>query len=235
MKYPYLPAKDIVRAAEDLLTRAFGTEIPVPVDLEAILFDVLAEEEQLAFDDERVLGRKDGDRILGQMWPFRNRIEICASLKDRRNRGRRKGRYRFTVSHEIGHWVLHRPLHLQSDAGASQGLFGPADAQDRMISLHRNVFATASVSPPEEVQANRFAASLLIPASGLRQEFARRFGQPPVATNPADSVHATATDLARRTTRSIGTSLCDCFEVSGHAMAIALESAGYVTDQPTLL
>ncbi len=235
MRYPYLPAKDIVRAAEGLLTRAFGAEIPVPVDLETILFDVLAEEEQLAFDDERVLGRRDGDRILGQMWPFRNRIEICASLRDPRGKGRRMGRYRFTAAHEIGHWVLHRPLHLQSDTGTSHGLFGPTDARDRMISLHRNVFATEPVSLPEEVQANRFAASLLIPASGLGREFARRFGPPPVTTNLADSVHATATDLAQRTTRSVGTSLCDCFEVSRHAMAIALESGGYVTDQPTLL
>ena len=235
MKYPYLPAKDIERAADGLLARAFGGKIPVPMDLEAILFDLLAEEEKLAFDDERVLGRKDGDRILGQMWPFRNRIEICASLKDPHSKGRRKGRYRFTVSHEIGHWVLHRPLHLESKTRRLHGLFGPADAQDRMVSLQRNVFATDSVSAPEEVQANRFAASLLIPGSVLRQEFARRFGRPPVVTNLGDSVHATAIDLAQRTTRSIATSLCDGFEVSREAMAIALESAGYVTDEPTLL
>ena len=172
MKYPYLPAKDIERAADGLLARAFGGKIPVPMDLEAILFDLLAEEEKLAFDDERVLGRKDGDRILGQMWPFRNRIEICASLKDPHSKGRRKGRYRFTVSHEIGHWVLHRPLHLESKTRRLHGLFGPADAQDRMVSLQRNVFATDSVSAPGRSPSQPFrrfiADSRIRSPSGIR-------------------------------------------------------------------
>ena len=183
MKYPFLRAREIERAADDLLTRAFGREVPVPVDIETVLFDVLAEKEELAFDDEKVLGSEDGDQILGRMWPFRNRIEICASLKRPDETGRYKGRYRFTVCHEVGHWILHRPLHHESKAhGAHDGLFGPEDPRDHMVSLHRNVFATDSAPPPEEVQANRFAACLLMPGSVLRQEFLRRFGKPQLVT-----------------------------------------------------
>ena len=235
MKYPFLPAKKIQRAADDLLTRAFGREVPFPVDIETVLFDVLAEKEGLAFDDERVLGHEDGDKILGRMWPFRNRIEICASLKRPDETGRYKGRYRFTVCHEIGHWILHRPLHHQSNTRGSHGLLGPEDAQDHMVSLHRNVLATDSKPPPQEVQANRFAAYLLIPGSTLRQEFIRRFGEPPFVTDSRRTVQDTAIDLANRATPRIPTSLCDTFEVSRQAMAIALESRCYLTDQPILL
>ena len=235
MKYPYLPSNKIERAAASLLARAFGRDIPVPVDIETVLFDVLAEKEGLVFDDEKVLAHDDGDQVLGRMWPVGNRIEICASLKERQATGRNKGRYRFTVCHEIGHWMLHRSLHLESKTHGSRGLFGPEVSQDHMVSLHRNVFATDSAPPPEEFQANRFAACLLLPGAVLRREFALRFGVPQVVTDPGCTVHDMANLLAHRTTPGIATSLCDAFEVSRQAMAIALESGGYVTDEPTFL
>ena len=163
MRYPYLSATEIERTAEGLLTEAFGRDIPVPVDLDAVLFDLLAEKEQLAFDDESVLGREDGDRVLGRMWPFRNQIEICASLKEPHSEGRLKGRYRFTVCHEIGHWRLHRPLHLQASSDRPDDLFETEDIEFHMISLNRNIFSPNVKPPPEEVQANRFAAYVLMP------------------------------------------------------------------------
>ena len=235
MRYPYLSGDEIECAADGLLTQAFGRKIPVPVDLNTVLYDVLAETEQLAFNDESVLGYEDGDQILGRMWPFRNQIEICASLKKPHNKGRFKGRYRFTVCHEIGHWRLHRPLHLQARAERSDGLFDTEDTQFHMVSLNRNIFSSVK-PPPEEVQANRFATHLLMPGTRLRREFARRFGEPPVVvTDSGSTAYETATELAHRTNRSISTSLCDAFEVSRQAMAIALESRGYVTDEPTFL
>ena len=236
MKYPFLPIQQIERAAGGLLTRAFGGDVPVPVDLETVLFDVLAEKEGLAFADENVLGDRDGEQILGRMWPFRNQIEICASLKQSDDTGRYRGRYRFTVGHEIGHWVLHRPLHLQWKVHGSRGLFGQEGPRNHMISLHRDVFATTnSKPPPEEVQANRFAAHLLIPRSALLREFVRRFGDPPIVTSAGRTVANTAIDLADRATRRIPISLCDAFEISRQAMAITLESRSYLTDQPVLL
>ena len=234
MNYPYLPANEIERAADGLLTRAFGRDIPVPVDLETVLFDVLAEQEELAFDDENILGYQDGDRILGRMGPFQNQIEICATLKEPHGEGRLKGRYRFTVCHEIGHWILHRPLHLRSSPSGSRGQLGSEDAQFHMVSLNRNIFSSDVKPPPEEVQANRFAARLLIPGSLLRREFVRRFGTPQVVADPGSTAYETAMELAHRTTQ--GTlSLCDAFEASRPAMAIVLESGGYVTDEPTFL
>ncbi len=235
MRYPYLSASDIERAADGLLTQAFGRDIPVPVDLDAVLFDLLAEKEQLAFDDERVLGHEDGDRILGRMWPFRNQIQVCASLKKPHSEGRLKGRYRFTVCHEIGHWRLHRPLHLQANSDRLDDLFEMEDIEFHMVSLNRNIFSSNVKPPPEEVQANRFAARVLMPGSLLRSEFVRRFGKPQVVTDPVRTAQETAIELAHRTTPSISISLCDAFEVSRQAMAIALESRGYVKDEPTFL
>lgn len=236
MKYPFLPARQIERAADGLLTRAFGGDLPVPVDLDTVLFDVLAEEEGLAFLDQNVLGHQDGDQILGRMSPSRNLIEICASLKQPDHTGRRRGRYRFTVGHEIGHWVLHRPLQFQRKVYRSRSLFDQEDPQDDMVSLHRDVFVTSHSKPPrEEVQANRFAAHLLIPRSALLREFACRFGDPPVVTNSRRAVRDTAIELASQVSPRIPTSLCDAFEVSRQAMAIALQSRRYLTDQPVLL
>lgn len=236
MKYPFLPIQQIEGAADGLLTRAFNSDRPVPVDLEAVLFDVLAEKEGLAFIDQNVLGDRDGEQVLGRMWPFRNQIETCASLKQPNDTGRYRGRYRFTVGHEIGHWVLHRPLHLRWKVHSSRGLFGQEGPREHMISLRRDVFAaTNSKPPPEEMQANRFAAHLLIPRSALRREFVRRFGSPPIMINSGRTVADTAIEVANQASRKNPTSLCDAFEVSRQAMAIALESRSYVTDQPLLL
>ena len=236
MKYPFLPIQQIEGAADGLLTRAFSGDCPVPVDLEALLFDVLAEKEGLAFIDQNVLGDRDGEQVLGRMWPFRNQIEVCASLKRPNDTGRYRGRYRFTVGHEIGHWVLHRPLHIRWKVFGSRRLFGQEGPRDHMTSLHRDVFTTTnSKTPPEEVQANRFAAHLLIPRSALLREFVRRFGNPPIVTNPGRTVADTAIEIANQASRRNRTSLCDAFEVSRQAMAIALESRSYLTDQPLLL
>ena len=234
MKYPYLSAKDIERAADHLLHEVFGDELPVPVNLDTILFDFLAEKEQLAFDDEHVLGGGGDDRILGRMSPFENRIDICATLKNH-NQGRHSGRYRFTVSHEIGHWRLHRPLHVEWRAHGSPREFAPKSVQFHMISLNRDVFSSNERSPPEEVQANRFAARLLMPNPALLTEFVRRFGEPPFVTDSSRTVADTALELAHQATPACSVSLCDAFQVSRKSMAIALESRSYLTDHPVLL
>jgi len=76
------------------------------------VYDYLCERESLSFDDECDLGTENGEEILGRMKPLVGKIEITAGLK----RGPDLGRYRFTVAHEIGHWVLHRSLFLADAA-----------------------------------------------------------------------------------------------------------------------
>lgn len=135
MKFPYLTTPHIDQAAHYLLVRALGAEPEVPVDLRVILFDCLAEEERLAFNDEVSLGYSDGDKILGSTYPVRGLIEICASLQQ----PHLIGRYRFTVAHEIGHWVLHRPT-LSSGGRVARslprsGMQRPADHSEPRCGL----------------------------------------------------------------------------------------------------
>ncbi len=66
------------------------------------------------------------------------------------NNVKSKQRRRFTLAHEIGHFVLHRGKHTFRDA--------PSNLRDYMTS-------------PEEFEANTFAAMLLMPASLLPRDF----------------------------------------------------------------
>jgi hypothetical protein len=239
MKYPYLPESRIKAAAAGLLHTAFGDAARVHrVDLDALLFEYLCEREDLVFSDERELGYLDGEPILGKMRPYRNEILICASVR----REGPDGRYRFTVAHEIGHWVLHRPLFLairqQSD------LFtGESSEEDQLVSLNRDVFpghGGAERLPPEEWQANRFAAALLIDSRLLQEAFAERYGRTALARYDAPS-RPRAPSL-RALSRQIASErvegrlpLQDVFGLSNEAMAIALEARRYVVESAPLL
>lgn len=65
-------------------------------------------------------------------------------------------RRRFTAAHELGHYLLHRDL-----------MDGKGHL-DRLYSEGGNDNPYEPLSPAHEVQANQFAASLLMPAATLR-------------------------------------------------------------------
>ena len=83
-----------------------------------------------------------------------------------------KTRQRFTIAHEIGHLVLHAdPVYL--DRGHLLGVV-PNDAETLpAFSFLRNQLSSEA-KDPSEIEANRFAASLLMPqdflASDLKQK-----------------------------------------------------------------
>jgi hypothetical protein len=70
------------------------------------------------------------------------------------------GRRRFTVGHELGHWCMHR-----SGAGAIWCRSTSVSEDDR------------GAFPPEEAEANFFAAALLMPARLVRREYRRLRGR----------------------------------------------------------
>ena len=74
------------------------------------------------------------------------------------NKKHPKVRQRFTVAHEIGHFIYHRER-LEAGAGTSDTLAFRID--DR-------IYPNAHIGPTQEVQANIFAANLLIPDHVLR-------------------------------------------------------------------
>lgn len=233
MKIPWLSVGHIEDAARSLRVRSLGDEFgqTALVDLDGILYDYLCEKEGLSFSDEHDLGTVDGETILGRFMPMSGKIEIAASLK----KGVDLGRYRFTVAHEIGHWVLHRSLYLAE--AETLDLFQFSDHSLPLTSLNENVFPdrSAAAQRPEEWQANRFAIALLIDAGQLRHEFGQRFGLKPVALEyPDQSLRGLSRALAKRATATC-TPLCTVFGLSTEAMAIALEERGYaVTAAPIL-
>jgi len=96
-------------------------------------------------------------------------------------------RRRFTIGHELGHWCLHRgdggAIYCRSSAVAEQPEAAPPGL------------------PLSEVEANAFAAALLMPARLLKREYGRR--------------QKSGDDFWR---------LCEAFGVSGAAMGRRLHA-----------
>lgn len=92
-------------------------------------------------------------------------------------------RKRFTIAHELGHHFLH--------------LLEDGDFVDTQVDLFRDAEAGEAAPKPVEVQANQFAAALLMPAELVRQAFATKRGLPEMARLFNVSEEAMAIRLAR--------------------------------------
>jgi Zn-dependent peptidase ImmA (M78 family) len=71
------------------------------------------------------------------------------------NQGHSDARRRFTIAHEIGHLVLHKGEQVHVDSGFRINLRDPR---------------SATAEDVEEIEANAFAANLLMPAAWLRAD-----------------------------------------------------------------
>lgn len=243
MNFPYLTDKIIEGAAADLVQRVFGSTWCEhrPIELDAIVYDYLSPCEQLSFDDEAELPLENGEVVLGKTLPLRGQILINRLLKLEPE----PGRMRFTLAHEIGHWVLHRKLFLAQRVALDLFASGTAVSPDfTFTELNRSVFPSSyrvGAVSREEWQANRFAVALLIDPETLREEFAVRFGKPPVvwATQEwrykAKSVRCLANLLGRCSTTTTYVPLRRVFGLSAEAMAVALQSRGYVVENAPLI
>jgi hypothetical protein len=97
-------------------------------------------------------------------------------------------RRRFTIGHELGHWTLHR---TGGTVWCRAQTVDPADALDAER-------ATRRAYPPEESEANEFAAALLMPAHLVQRHYER---------------------LRRRDPDGCFQQLCRIFGTSGAAMS----------------
>jgi Zn-dependent peptidase ImmA (M78 family) len=78
------------------------------------------------------------------------------------NHGDSSTRQRFTIAHELGHFMLHR--HLIGDG---------VDDDRAYRSTTAGKYHNTRIGPREETQANKFAANLLMPADLVKREFER--------------------------------------------------------------
>ena len=227
MEFPFLPESRIEAKATRLRADASGAGdgVGLPVDLEAIIFDHLYEKDGLIFRDDVNLGYYEGDKVLGKTIPARGQVFVDRSLKNHPS----IGRFRFTVAHELGHWVLHRHLFVK-DSLQTTLLPEDSDPSEELASLHRNVFPAPGRGrlPSEEWQANRFAIALLIDPVLLREEFRARFSRPYLMTQDfgcsgtEEGIRAAARRASEHESAGLP-SLADRFGLSREAMSIALE------------
>ncbi len=98
-----------------------------------------------------VLTEAPGTVVLGALQPEGQRILI--NERHRQRFDANAGLLRFTFAHELGHWLFHCE-----------------DARAGNLALFENgrIWCRDGSSDPTEVQANRFAAFLLIPTDRLR-------------------------------------------------------------------
>lgn len=139
----------------------------------------------------RVVYGELGPGVSGLLVSHGNSAQICVQQSDH------KHRQRFTIAHEIAHHVLRHPFEAGEHVHVDRG---------NLVS-HRGPRAAAGVDPTE-IEANQFAASLLMPSAMVRDAVARCGGV----------VH---------TDRQI-TELASKFQVSEQAMTIRLISLRYL-------
>ncbi len=92
-------------------------------------------------------------------------------------------RKRFTIAHELGHHFLH--------------LLSDGDFVDTQVDLFRDAEAGESAPKSVEVQANQFAAALLMPETLVRQAFEKTQSLPELARLFNVSEEAMAIRLGR--------------------------------------
>jgi len=141
--FPELSADVIERKAADLLSEYYrgsgrAEKLPVPVEVIA--------EQHLGYDidivDDGLFSDPD---YLGGIIFDRKLIQVNATVEAH------EGRYNFTLAHEIGHHVLHRDIYLAARDGK-----------------HCEVMCRETGEKPLiEVQADRSAAALLMPADAV--------------------------------------------------------------------
>ena len=127
--------------ARDLLEKAGVSQPPIPVDAVADFLGLQVLRSDLGGDVSGVLVVDDDHGVIG--------VNETHALV----------RQRFTIAHEIGHFVLHRgqlPLFIDTQKKQFTAVFRDGDS--------------ATGENKREVEANRFAASLLMPLELVRRE-----------------------------------------------------------------
>jgi len=129
-----------VQKAQEILMR-FGVN-SAPVDVKSI-------SEKL---DVSVVERSLEDEVSGFLIVKNNHAVIAVNSNHHLNRRR------FTIAHELGHYLLHH----------RQGLF-----YDSRLTFFRDPRSSEGIDA-QEIEANKFAASLLMPESLIQPYFQKR-------------------------------------------------------------
>lgn len=152
----YLSREDIARRAEAMLFATLGDRVDLrkPAPLKRLL-DVFTAQQWLSFSRDDDLGRlPGGQKIYGEFTVNPLRIFIDRSVAEW------SSRFRFTLAHEIGHFVLHRRM-----IGPGRYIDRTQLPADSAAQMKYREMATLSDLGWAEWQANEFALALIMPLS----------------------------------------------------------------------
>jgi hypothetical protein len=169
LSVPYITDRKIEQAATELLTRYAvyaGAPPSPPIPVENIVEGLLEVTLEVGDLRER-LGMKD---VLGATWLEDKYMMLDSTLDDQ------PGRFAFTLAHETGHWCLHRPL-LEKAKGTIP-LFPHVKGAKPTPAI---VCRSGKKRARHELQADKFAACLLMPPAAVRASALAAFGRCPLA------------------------------------------------------
>ena len=221
-RVPYLKESSIEDEARLLLDEweeRSSEEIVPPIPIEDIIELHLGLEFSIS-DLQRELGHPD---VLGAIWFGSKKIKVDRSLDFDQN-PRVRGRYFFTLAHEVGHWRLHRQ-HLAEDPSAMKLFDEHGDPAFVCRSTER---------PPEEWQADTFASYVLMPRSLVFEAWQHWRGtDAPVRIDDLSVGNDRGDHEAdcNRAMESFCKPLADRFEVSAQAMRIRLQKLELLVEE----
>ena len=169
MAEPELDVEAIERRAVKLLTELppyvwNGADLPIPVeDIADTCFGLLVRDQDDMAAAPGAPPLRDGQSLSGLLLPSRQ--EIWVNAEEAR---RWPPRRRFTIGHELGHFLLHSRdnavmcRHASIDPADDQP--APAPASPPAVVDHRK-----AKLPLPEAEANAFAAALLMPAPLIKR------------------------------------------------------------------
>lgn len=224
----FIPKQTIEEEAIKLLHqygRQYGLVTIPPIPIEEIVECTL----DLSFEFDDLRGMFNCPDVLGASWLEEKRVVIDQSL-DPSVFPDKEGRYRFTVAHEVGHWILHAPAILAKKQQPT--LFDMSDGKPSLICR------SSSAKEPKEWQADFFAGHLLMPEMMVKTAWTNLTGDPRcmnvadeiqnlrmrfmVASDAPDPVCAVSKDMAR------------VFKVSAQAMQIRLQNMNLLATKQVL-
>jgi hypothetical protein len=144
-------------------------------------------------DLRKKLGKPD---VLGATWLDDALVVIDSSLEGN------EGRYSFTLGHELGHWQLHRPLREMDKVTF------PLFSREPGAKAGPAIVCRDGQRDSAEIQADKFAALLLMPASDVRAAVKLVTGEPLAIDNssparrPASASPSCATSPPRSSRRA---------------------------------
>ncbi len=212
---------EVIEAEAMALLRGYGQRFqpvgkpPIPID------EILEVHLGLSLGFEDLNGRYGYQDVLGATWLDRQEVLIDESL-DPDVHSRQEGRYHFTLGHEVGHWILHRPRLMQS---TRQGQLFRDSPQDPPV-----VCRTSQKKERIELQADHFAAFLLMPKQMVLDAWQKKYNPAPFIYDPVET-KARGFPLGRdEWFDNFAGVMCEPFKVSMQAMRIRLVELGLLLD-----